>query len=602
MSPLVTGKIHVLPDDVSCRIAAGEVVERPASVVKELIDNSLDAGSSLITIEIEEGGRRLIRVTDNGMGMNQKDAQLAYQRFATSKLQVEEDLFRLTTLGFRGEALPSIASVSRFRLKTVTTDSPVGTEIHSDGGTVWDTQDYAGTQGTQVEVQDLFYNTPGRLKFLKTVSTEFSKISYAVQQAATINPHIHFRLGHHDHKILDYPAVSTFQDRLVQMYGPTFRDRFLPLSQTAGPFQLTGFTVSPHQARSSRTPQEIFVNGRPIKNTTIAHAIYEGYKSFLPKGKHPQFIVCIQLDPQTLDINVHPTKREVRFSHPEVLHSGIHHAIKQTFVTNSSFGMELPPQEHREFSHQPHSPTAKPTTQSLATAQLSPNTYASGLREARATHLSLFAQEPPAAYRAQKQEFHVMALGQIHQTYLLGHINQDLYIIDQHTAHERVLFERLAQAWNRKDVVQQGLLIPEPIDLLPHQGALIEEWLPILSQVGLEIERFGPTSYVVRSVPAILGTVTVEALILELLDELSEWKSTDSLERLIRPILATMACQSAVQAGRHMALPEIATLLQDWAQANFPMTCPHGRRVAIRHSVEELNTLFARATEKQPTI
>jgi DNA mismatch repair protein MutL len=216
----------------------------------------------------------------------------------------------------------------------------------------------------------------------------------------------------------------------------------------------------------------------------------------------------------------------------------------------------------------------------------------------KAVHLSLFAQEPPSAYTTHKQEFQVIPLGQIHQTYLLGHINQDLFIIDQHTAHERVLFERLIQAWSQKDVLQQSLLIPESIDLLPHQGALIEEWLPVLSQTGLDIERFGPSSYVVRAVPAILGSAAVGPLVLELLEELSEWKSTDSLETVIRPILATMACQSAVQAGRTMTLPEISTLLHDWAQENFPMTCPHGRRVAIRHSVEELNTLFARASEK----
>jgi len=598
MSPLVTGKIQVLPDDVSCRIAAGEVVERPASVVKELIDNSLDAASSLITIEVEEGGRRLIRVTDDGMGMNRDDAQLACQRFATSKLQAEDDLLRLTTLGFRGEALPSIASVSRFSLKTVLSGSPAGTDIHSEGGAAWEVQDYAGAPGTQVEIQDLFFNTPGRKKFLKTVSTEFSKISYTVQQAAIINPQIHFRLLHHNHKILDYPAVSTFQNRLVQMYGPTFLERFLPLDQTAGPFKLTGFTVSPHHARTSRIPQEIFVNGRPIKNTTISHAIHEGYRSFLPKGKHPQFIVCIRLDPQMLDINVHPTKREVRFSHPEMLHSGILRAIKQIFVEGSSLAIESPDQARGNFSVQPDIPAAKPTGQSLAVAQMSSPSFSPEMGVNEAIHLSLFAQEPPWAYTTHKQEFHVVPLGQIHQTYLLGHINQDLFIIDQHTAHERVLFERLIQAWNQKNVLQQTLLIPEPIDLLPHQGTLIEEWLPVLSQTGLDIERFGPTSYVVRAVPAILGSATVGPLILELLEELSEWKSTDSLETLIRPILATMACQSAVQAGRTMTLPEISTLFHDWAQENFPMTCPHGRRVAIRHSVEELNTLFARAAEK----
>ncbi len=601
MSPLVTGKIHVLPEDVSCRIAAGEVVERPASVVKELIDNSLDADSSLITIEVEDGGRRLIRVTDNGMGMNRDDAQLACQRFATSKLQAEDDLFRLTTLGFRGEALPSIASVSRFCLKTVPTDAPIGIETHSEGGTTWDRQDYAGAPGTQVEVQDLFFNTPGRLKFLKTISTEFSKISYTVQQAATINPHIHFRLLHHNNKILDYPRVDTFQDRLIQMYGPTFLDRFLPLTQTAGPFQLNGFIISPHHARTSRTPQEIFVNGRPIKNTTITHAIYEGYRSFLPKGKHPHFIVCIQLDPQTLDINVHPTKREVRFSHPEVVHSGILRAIKQTFVTDASFAIDPPAQEHGGVSFQSHTTTTRNTKPSLGVAPVSATRFSPEMGGTRATHLSLFAQEPPSTYTVQLQDFHIVPLGQIQQTYLLGHINEDLYIIDQHTAHERVLFERLLQAWGQKDVLQQGLLIPEPIDLLPHQGTLLEEWLPVLSQTGLDIERFGSTSFVVRSVPAILGSGTMGPLILELIEELSEWKSTDSLNTLIRPIFATMACQSAVQAGRTMSLPEISTLLHDWAHENFPMTCPHGRRVAIRHSVDELNTLFARASEKYST-
>lgn len=597
MSLLVTGKIQVLPEDVSCRIAAGEVVERPASVVKELIDNSLDAASSLITIEVEEGGRRLIRVTDNGTGMNRDDAQLACQRFATSKLQTEHDLFSLSTLGFRGEALPSIASVSRFRLKTVSSESLVGTDTNSEGGTVWDIQDYAGVPGTQVEIRNLFFNTPGRLKFLKTVSTEFSKISYIVQQAATIHPQIHFRLLHHNHKVLDYPAVSTFQDRVIQIYGATFLDRFLTLNQATGPFQLTGFTVSPHHAKGSRTPQEIFVNGRPIKNTTITHAIYEGYKSFLPKGKHPQFIVCIQLDPRTLDINVHPTKRDVRFSHPEVLHSGILHAIKQIFFSGSSFAINPQDAVPEERAAPPPIPTAKPTAQSLVVAPASVSQFSPEIGNRHATHLSIFAQEPVATYPVQAQEFHVFPLGQIHQTYLLGQINQDFYIVDQHTAHERVIFERLLQSWSQKDVSQQGLLIPEPIELLPHQGALLDEWLPVLSQAGLEIDRFGPTSYVVRAIPAILGSVTVGPLVLELLDELSEWKSTDSLEALIRPILASMACQSAVQAGRTMTLPEISTLLQDWAKENFPMTCPHGRRVAIRHSLDELNTLFARTSE-----
>jgi DNA mismatch repair protein MutL len=597
MLSTVTGKVQILPDTVSCRIAAGEVVERPASVVKELIDNSLDAGSTLITIEVEDGGRRLIRVIDNGEGMNRTDAQLSCQRFATSKLRAEEDLFSLTTLGFRGEALPSIASVSRFHLKTVPSDTTLGTHTHSMGGVSWEVQDYTGSQGTQVEVRDLFFNTPGRLKFLKTVPTEFSKICYIIQQAASIHPKVHFRLRHQNHKVLEYPSVATLQDRLLQLYGAEFLERFLPVTHQAGSFQLTGYTVSPHHARTSRMPQEIFVNGRPIKNTTIAHAVHEAYGSFLPKGKHPQFILFINLDPQAVDINVHPTKREVRFSHPEFIHSGILRAIKALFFMQHPLPAESShqPSKLMPVSHNP--PPVKPTADSLG---ITPAPF-QHFRELPGTRpspsLSLFVQEPLSVYTERKHPLEVYPLGQIHHTYLLGQISQDVFIVDQHTAHERVLFERLVRSWNTREILQQGLLIPEPVELLPHQGELLEEWLPVLAQAGLEVERFGPTSYIVRAIPAALGNVAVGPLILELVEELSEWQSTDSLENKIRPILATMACQSAVQAGRPMTLPEIQVLLTDWAQENFPMTCPHGRRVAIRHSLEELHMVFARPLE-----
>ena len=599
MLSTVTGKVHILPDAVSCRIAAGEVVERPASVVKELVDNSLDAGSTLISVEVEDGGRRLIRIMDNGEGMTRMDAQLACQRFATSKLRAEADLFTLTTLGFRGEALPSIASVSDFHLKTVPPDTTLGTHTHSMGGTAWEVLDFTGSQGTQVEVRDLFYNTPGRLKFLKTVGTEFSKICYVIQQAATVHPGVHFRLRHQQHNVLEYPAVPTPHDRLLQLYGPEFLKRFLPVTHHAGSFQLSGFTVSPHHARTSRTPQEIFVNGRPIKNTTISHAVYEAYGSFLPKGKHPQFVLFVHLDPQTVDINVHPTKREVRFSHPEFIHAGMLRAIKALFFTHNTPTTGSREHALKSFPVSPHQPPARPTSTSLGIAPAPFQRFSGlpGTSTSLTPSFSLFVQEPPSLYTGKEQTFDVYPLGQIHHTYLLGQINQDVFIVDQHTAHERVLFERLIRSWTKREILQQGLLIPEPVELLPHQGELLEEWLPVLTQAGLDVERFGTTSYVVRAVPAVLGNVSVGPLVLELLEELSEWQSTDSLENKIRPVLATMACQSAVQAGRLMTPPEIKELLQDWAQENFPMTCPHGRRVAIQHSLEELRTVFARPME-----
>ena len=591
------GKIQVLPDEVACRIAAGEVVERPASVVKELLENSLDAGSTLITIEVEEGGRRLIRIIDNGEGMNRPDAQLSCQRFATSKLRHEDDLHHLNTLGFRGEALPSIASVSRFRLRTTSSDSPVGTETSTSGGVTWEIQDFAGKRGTEIEVRDVFFNTPGRLKFLKSVPTEFSKICYVVQQAALVHPRVHFRLFHQGNKIFDYPTAKTTQDRLLQIYGPPFMERYVPVSHQHQGFQVTGFTVSPHFARNTRSPQEIFVNRRAIKNPTIAHAIQEAYGSFLPKGRQPQYILFLTLDPDSLDVNVHPTKREVRFSRPEIIHNGVRQALKNVFFAAPDRGDRQP--------LIPGTTTSEPFTSTKAIqAVLSPGfphkESPVGLQRSSyttRTSLSLFVQEPPSAYPSTKPaSLTVYPLGQMHYTYLLGQIGQDLYVIDQHTAHERVLFERLLRNWTNRELPRQGLLIPEHLELPPHQQTQLEEWLPTFAKVGLEIERFGPTAFVVRSIPSLLGSVSVVPLIMELLEELTEWRSQDSLDRALRPIFATMACQSAVQAGRPMSQQEIHTLLQDWAQEQFPMTCPHGRRVALRHSLEELQTLFARPT------
>ncbi len=379
MLSTVTGKVQILPDSVSCRIAAGEVVERPASVVKELIDNSLDAGSTLITVEVEEGGRRVIRVIDNGTGMTRMDAQLACQRFATSKLRSEDDLLTLMTMGFRGEALPSIASISRFCLKTIPRDSTLGTQTQSTGGVTWEVQDYTGPQGTQVEVRDLFFNTPGRLKFLKTVPTEFSKICYVVQQAAAVHPEIHFRLRHQNHKVLEYPAVSSLQDRLLQIYGPDFLERFLPVTYNVGSFQLTGYTVSPHHARASRAPQEIFVNGRPIKNSTISHAVLEAYGSFLPKGKHPQFIVFIHLDPrQSISMS---TRRNGRFASP----------IQNSFIRAFFVASKL------SFSRNPH-PISHPmnTRKRLAQFRILPGHHP-GHSPSPRLHSSMFLYSLEAA-------------------------------------------------------------------------------------------------------------------------------------------------------------------------------------------------------------
>ncbi|WP_447969584.1 DNA mismatch repair endonuclease MutL [Nitrospira sp. M1] len=595
--------IQILPETVSSQIAAGEIVERPSAVVKELVDNSLDAGSSMITIAIEQGGRQLIRVTDNGTGMNARDAQLACHRFATSKLRNESDLLNIQTLGFRGEALPSIASVSRFRILTQSSEAIVGTEIQSEGAVAWSTQEQPAPQGTQVEVKDLFFNTPGRLKFLKSVGTEFSRISLVVQQAAMVHHTVHFRLMHNAHTVFDFPETLTRLDRLVQIYGTRLIDRMLPLDYEDAGIRVTGLTVSPYHTRASRTPQEIFVNRRAIKNTTITHAAYEAYGSFVPKGRHPAFVLFLDISHTAVDVNVHPAKREVRFSQGDVVHAVIKAAIRQPLKKQTTANIGLEPAEPfpdraMTVSHTTSSPVSRvpeKTSSSEATTSLFMPEMTQSAATSRETLQTPTSQESHHAYTPAPDELQVVSLGQIHQTFLIAQVNGELQIIDQHTAHERVLFERLWEAWHHRRIETQPLLIPEPIDLPPHQCDLLVEHLPELAKLGLDIEQFGGKSFVIRAVPAIFTAMSYGALIQDVLDDLAEWKSQDSMDTKVRAVLASMACQSAVQAGRPMSEPEIQTLVIDWAREGYPMTCPHGRRIALRFSPHELDKIFGRA-------
>jgi len=590
MSDQPSTTIKILPESLSTRIAAGEVVERPAAVVKELIDNSLDAASQMVTVEVEEGGRGLIRVTDDGEGMTRENAPLACHRFATSKLQSEQDLHNIRTLGFRGEALPSIASISRFSLRTMRREELIGTATSSEGGDSWSLSDYSGAPGTQVEVKDLFFNTPARKKFLKSLATEFSKICQVVQQEAMAWPAVHFRLVHNGHSVFDLPSVSAPHDRILQIYGDRFMNKVLRVEHERSGLRVEGYTVSPYYTGTSRTPQEIFVNRRPVKNTTIAHATYQAYGSFLPKGRHPIFAVFIDLDPAIVDVNVHPAKREVRFSQPDFIHSTVKEAVRLSLHKILQSPIVAPSAERPGQGREQWTPEPKAAPPSRETQHLlySPESHAE-------TADSPISRETAPAYSLINQELEVNPLGQVNRTFLVGQVNGELQIVDQHTAHERVLFERLLRAWQARTLQTQPLLIPEPVDLPPHQCQLLVEHLPDLTQLGLEIEQFGQNAFVVRSVPAMLGTTGVSHLIHELVEDLSEWHSADSLEAKVRPLFASMACQTAVQAGRPMTGPEIQELLTDWAREGYPMTCPHGRRVAFRLTLDELNKMFGRA-------
>lgn len=591
------GKIRVLPSDVIGRIAAGEVVERPAAVVKELLENSLDAGSSSITVEIKDGGLGLIRVSDDGEGMSRGDASLAFERHATSKLQSDQQLGAVRTMGFRGEALPSIAAVSKIRLTTVARNDHVGAQLWLTGGPITRVEDAAAIPGTSIEVSELFFNTPARRKFLKSTTTEFSHISHVVQQAALAWPQVYMRLVHNGYEVFALPAVSSPRDRVLQVYRAAFGERALAVDVERNGLSLKGFIVDPVRARAGRTPQELFVNRRPIKNSTVQHAVVDGYSSFLAKGHAPLFVLFLDVEPHRVDVNVHPTKREVRFADTEQIHQLVRSAVRQTLgraqVESSMAGVvhaqmtgvvpsitSLPESGHTESIGTPHESMARP--QACVTPPAS--------RESQTS----FVGEGSTAY-ASSASSDILALGQMNRTYLIAQVGNELQVVDQHTAHERVLFERLWRAWQGRTVTSQPLLLPETLELPVQQAVILQRHVPELERLGLLIEPFGPSSFLIRSLPIMLGHPDLAALVQDLIDDLEQWDSISSLETKVKPILASLACHAAVRAGRSLALPEITQLVRDWVAEGLIMTCPHGRRVAFRLSGDELARLFDRA-------
>lgn len=604
------GKIQVLPGDVVSKIAAGEVVERPASVVRELVDNSLDAGATKITVEVRDGGRTLIKVTDDGEGMSQEDAPLALQRHATSKVRSEQDLWSIRTLGFRGEALPSIASVSRLMLITARRDEPVGTKLVLTGGVTEQREDVAASPGTQIEAADLFFNTPARKKFLKATPTEFSHICQVVQQAALAWPQVRFRLLHNGQEALDYPAAASLRDRLLQLYGQRWLEQVVEVRGEGPGLRLTGVTVHGAQARAGRTPQELFVNRRAVKSPTVSHAIADGYGSFLAKGRYPQYVLFLEVEPARVDVNVHPAKREVRFADQDLVHQTVRRSVR-TALGGSPQGIQLDGQSQQTTDRVAGGAAGWPGT--AAGWQTHPTMFLQGdglqTPTGRANPAGQDAAPPlsgdeqlavPGVGEASpgyltEAASEVIPLGQVSRTFLVAQVGTELQVIDQHTAHERVLFERLWRAWMEQRVTSQPLLISEPIEV-PLQGAtLLTRHLPELDKLGLSIEPFGAGAFVVRAVPAQLAHLDYVALVHDLIEDLSEWNAASSLEAKVRPILATMACHSAVRAGRAMAPSESQQLIEDWVREGLPMTCPHGRRVALRLPMEELGKIFGRA-------
>lgn len=573
--------IHLLSDDVASQIAAGEVVERPASVVKELLENSLDAGAHQISIRIEGAGRRLIEVSDDGDGIAREELPLAVARHATSKLRTAEDLFHITTLGFRGEALASVASVSRFSITTRRTGAEVGARIQVEGGLTGPLEGVGGPEGTVVRVEDLFFNVPARLKFLKQDSTERGQIDGLVTRYALAYPRIRFQLWQDNRPALKTSGNGDRREILAQLYGVEIARQLLEVSSEEGGRQLNGFISPVALTRSNRRDITFFINGRWVQSTPLTTALVQAYHTLLMVGRFPLAVVFLQLPPEEVDVNVHPAKAEVRFRDTERVFSLVQRGIRRALLAYSpvpSIGM---PQWHAAASQPQVIDPAWNTAEDLQTVSR-PEGAPPALPIENATGALPSGQLPL-----------LRLIGQVGLSYLVAEGPDGLYLIDQHAAHERVLFERLMLQVDGKRIPAQTLLEPAVVTLLPQQAGLFYDQLDALEHLGFQIEPFGPTSFRVRAIPALLSGMEPAAALRVLVEDFEE--DENPLRNEVERRVAARVCKrAAIKAGQAMSVEEQRKLLADLETCQSPRTCPHGRPTMIHLSVDLLERQFGR--------
>ncbi|MFH1259759.1 MAG: DNA mismatch repair endonuclease MutL [Elusimicrobiota bacterium] len=586
-------KIKILPLDVINKISAGEVVERPAAVVKELIENSLDAGASQIAVEIKDGGRELIRVVDDGLGMNTEDAQLCWQRHATSKIASETDLFNIHTFGFRGEALPSIAEVSNFNLQTCAEGLSSGWELDIKGGKINFSRQTGCPAGTRVTVKNLFFNTPARLKFLKSNFTETQHITQLFMELVIANPQMGFRLVIDNKEWADYLPEKNLARRLERIYGRETLNQLLPLSSASSIIKLEGLISNFDYTRAKKTEQYFFVNRRSIRSRILIHALYEAYKEFLPSQRHPVAFLFLEIDSQLVDVNVHPTKREVRFQEEGAIHQLVANALRQCLSSSAKF-----PAISLEKNEAPTEPGKRNNVEeALAGYFSSPQPSGGQGREFNRSFSPSIAQPERMAEKdlfapavAEKTDWAgIRSIGQVKNLFILAQTEGELLIIDQHAASERILYERFKKAEQKKSLAQQGLLLPWTVEVNPKQKAVIENNLALLHELGFQVEHFGGFTYTVKSLPALIGGAD-RRIFQDIVDSLEE--NIPPEER--REKIMITACRSAVKAHDKLSPEEINQLLLDLRNCANPYTCPHGRPITIRLTWEEIKKKLGR--------
>ncbi len=576
--------IRVLSEEVASQIAAGEVVERPASVVKELVENAIDAGARDVQVEARAGGKQYIRVTDDGCGVPAAEVELAFHRHSTSKLTTADDLARITTLGFRGEALASIAAVSQMIFVTRATDEPVGTLLRLEGGRVVTRQESGRPPGTAVTVENLFFNVPARRKFLRSERTERRHIDGWLTRYAMAYPALRFTLAHDGQPVFQSPGNDRLRDVLVAAYGLEIGAAVLeiiPEAQHPAPsIQVTGFVSPPSLHRANRGYITLFVNGRWVQDVRLTYAVIQAYHTLLPTKRYPLAVVMVHLSPEDLDVNVHPTKAEVRFRDGDAVFRAVQRAVRRTLLERSPVPVAARP---------PTSWPASPAQWAQRRERLA------GLRPRPAgEQLRLEGARSPRPYTPPAGKLPPLrVVGQVGTTYIVAEGPEGMYLIDQHAAHERVLFERLLAERQRAEVTSQALLEPQPVELAPEAASLLEEHLEVLGSLGFRVEPFGGTTMLVRALPAIVAE-TDPRQVLE--DVAAALEAGDvPLESTIEETVARQVCkQAAIKAGQVMAREEMEELIRALERCASPRTCPHGRPTMIHLSVEQLAREFGR--------
>ncbi|MFL6314902.1 MAG: DNA mismatch repair endonuclease MutL [Terriglobales bacterium] len=642
-------RIHVLSEHVANKIAAGEVVERPASVLKELLENALDAGATRVRVQVEAGGKKLIQVTDNGCGMVRDDALLAFERHATSKIKDAEDLLNIHTLGFRGEALPSIASVARVLLETRATEEDGGTVLEIAGGKILRVEEAGLPPGTSLAVRDLFFNTPARKKFLKAESTELSHLASLVTHYALAHPEKHFELHSATDAMLVAAPVRSHSDRIYQIFGRETLDQLVPLAATMklervgipesppwrrgedyqapvpGDIRLHGFISKPELQKLNRNSIYVFVNGRLIRDRMVQHAIIEGYRNILPPTVFPVVLLFIELPNEEVDANVHPSKTEVRFRQHTLVHDFVRESVRAALMKARPV-----PQFTREITAQPTAgPGLSPGAQQhagdfiLCPETLPPmnerlrfdgeaitveaNMAVSGFGAVGAATMAQHVnghsdacgnvlEDEPQAVVDQLALASLKPLGQVRDSFILA-VNADgLWIVDQHVAHERVLFEKILRERAQNDAAQDGqrLLIPLLVELTPGQQAVFADISEELRRNGFEVELFGTRTVAVKTAPGGVRPADVEKMLVELLDQVQQEEQALNLEKIRGKIAASIACHAAIKINMPLEQNKMEWLLKELAKTECPMTCPHGRPVVLRYSVKEIQKAFKR--------